>query len=82
MNVGALSPLRLSSTVIRLLEITKRTSHQMALIKEIQEKIRADQFEFSKHATDQSIIRHISVAELRQAIENGEIIEDYPDVTV
>ena len=51
----------------------------MALIKEIQEKIRADQFEFSKHATDQSIIRHISVAELRQAIENGEIIEDYPD---
>jgi len=51
----------------------------MALIEDIQRKIRADQFEFSKHATDQSIIRRISVAELRQAIENGEIIEDYPD---
>ena len=51
----------------------------MALIEEIQRKIQADQFEFSKHATDQSIIRHISVVELRQAIENGEIIEDYPD---
>ena len=51
----------------------------MALIEEIQRKNQADQFEFSKHATDQSIIRHISLAELRQAIENGEIIEDYPD---
>ena len=50
----------------------------MALIEEIQRKIRFDQFEFSKHAVDQSIIRRISVEELRQAIENGEIIEDYP----
>lgn len=50
----------------------------MALIEEIQRKIRSDPFEFSKHAVDQSIIRRISVEELRQAIENGEIIEDYP----
>ena len=51
----------------------------MALIEDIQRKVRADQFEFSKHATDQSIIRHISVGELRQAIDHGKIIEDYPD---
>ena len=50
----------------------------MALIEEIQRKIRFAQFEFSKHAVDQSIIRRISVEELRQAIENGEIIENYP----
>ena len=49
-------------------------SRQMALIEEIQRKTRSDQFEFSKHAVDQSIIRRISVEELRQAIENGEII--------
>ncbi|MEJ5312680.1 MAG: DUF4258 domain-containing protein [Anaerolineae bacterium] len=36
-------------------------------------------FEFPRHAVDQSIIRHISVQELREAIRNGVIIEDYPD---
>lgn len=38
-----------------------------------------DQFEFSKHATDQTILREISVDEIRQAIKTGEIIEDYPN---
>jgi len=49
------------------------------MIEEIRTKIQAGQFEFSKHAVDQSILRQISVQELRGAIANGEIIEDYPE---
>ena len=38
------------------------------------------QYEFSKHAVDQSIIRDISVAEVEDAIASrNEVIEDYPD---
>jgi hypothetical protein len=51
----------------------------MTMIEQIHEKITQDQFEFSEHAVDQSIIRHISVRELREAIETGEVIEDYPE---
>lgn len=52
----------------------------MALLKDICGKISARQYEFSKHAVDQSIIRGISVAELEQAISNqSEVIEDYPE---
>ncbi len=51
----------------------------MARVEEIRTKIESDEFEFSQHATDQSIFRHISVQELREAIASGEIIEDYPD---
>jgi hypothetical protein len=50
----------------------------MNLIAEIRAKIAADLFEFSQHATDQSITRGIVVAEIRQAITAGEVIEDYP----
>lgn len=49
------------------------------MIRQICEKIVQNQFEFSKHAVDQSILRHISVQELREAVASGEIIEDYPD---
>lgn len=49
------------------------------MIEQIREKITRNQFEFSKHAVDQSILRHISVQELHEAVANGEIIEDYPD---
>jgi hypothetical protein len=49
------------------------------MIEKVRQKVAQDQFEFSQHAVDQSIIRHISVQELRQAIASGEIIEDYPD---
>jgi|SRR5688572_20237911 len=49
------------------------------MIDEIQEKIAAGHFEFSKHAVDQTILRGISVQEIRDAIKRGEIIEDYPD---
>ena len=51
----------------------------MAIIDDIREKMASDQFEFSQHAVDQSIVRHISVQELREAIAVGEVIEDYPD---
>jgi anti-sigma28 factor (negative regulator of flagellin synthesis) len=49
------------------------------MIEQIRIKIQTGQFEFSKHAVDQSILRQISVQELHEAIANGEIIEDYPD---
>jgi len=49
------------------------------MIEEIRTKIQAGRFEFSKHAVDESILRQISVQELREAIANGEIIEDYPE---
>jgi hypothetical protein len=49
------------------------------MIDEIRIKIRTRQYEFSKHAVDQSIIRKISVAEVEEAIGGrSEIIEDYP----
>lgn len=48
-------------------------------IKAIREKIERNDFELSKHAVDQSIIRNIRLLELREAIAQGNIIEDYPD---
>jgi len=51
----------------------------MALIDEIREKIDAEQFEFSKHAVDQSIIRRITVQETRELFADAEVIEDYPE---
>ena len=50
-----------------------------SMIEEIRGKIALEQFEFSKHAVDQSIVRRIALYEIREAIENSEIIEDYPD---
>ena len=41
--------------------------------------MRNGQFEFSQHATDQSIVRRIGVREILEAIEESEVIEDYPD---
>jgi hypothetical protein len=49
------------------------------MIEEIRKKIAAGQFEFSKHAADQSILRHVTLQEIREAIAIGEIIEDYPN---
>ncbi len=51
----------------------------MQIIDQLREKISKDKFEFSKHAVDQSIIREISVQEIRSAVEVCEIIEDYPE---
>lgn len=49
------------------------------MIDEIRAKIADGLFEFSKHVADQSILRRISVQELREAIDAVEIIEDYRD---
>lgn len=49
------------------------------MMDDIRKKIYKDQFELSKHAVDQSIIRDISINEIREIISTGEIIEDYPD---
>lgn len=52
----------------------------MDILNGIQRKIRQRQYEFSKHAVDQSIIRVISVPEVEDAIiGNSEVIEDYPN---
>ena len=49
------------------------------LMVEIRRKFAQEQFEFSKHAVDQSILRQIRVQEIREAITNGQVIEDYPE---
>jgi hypothetical protein len=49
------------------------------MISEIRRKIAAGEFEFSRHAVDQSILRRVSVQELHEAMVVGELIEDYPD---
>ena len=51
----------------------------MPMIQDIQTKIASEQFELSKHAVDQSIIRQIRLYEIVEAIANGQIIEDYPN---
>jgi hypothetical protein len=51
----------------------------MAIIDDIRAKIAGGQFEFAQHAVDQSIVRHISVQELREASAVGEVIENYPN---
>ena len=48
-------------------------------IEAIREKIKQNDFELSKHAVDQSIIRNIRIAEIKEAISKGKVIEDYPD---
>ena len=49
------------------------------MIDEIRSKVASARFELSKHAVDQSLLRRIRVQEVREAIAEGEIIEDYPD---
>lgn len=52
----------------------------MGMLDDIRDKIRRRQYEFSKHAVDQSIIRDVSVVEVEEAISNrSEVIEDYPE---
>jgi hypothetical protein len=46
------------------------------MIEGIREKISAGQFEFSKHAVDQSILRLVTLQEIRQVVAEGEIIAD------
>ncbi len=51
----------------------------MEAIHEIRDKIAKGQFEFSRHAVDQSILRRINVQQIREAIEDGKVIENYPE---
>ena len=55
------------------------TDRERAVLSALQAKVRNGQFEFLQHATDQSIIRGISVQDVRDAIVECELIEDYPD---
>jgi hypothetical protein len=48
------------------------------MLEEIHRKFRAAEYEYSLHAVDQSILRHITRREVEEAVANGEIIEDYP----
>ena len=50
----------------------------MALADEIRTKIALGEYEFSRHAVNQSILRRITLVELREALLEAEIIEDYP----
>jgi hypothetical protein len=49
------------------------------MLDDIRAKIARDEFEFSRHALDQSVARSISLDEFRQAIVTAEVIEDYPN---
>ena len=49
------------------------------MINLLRQKIDYNQFEFTKHALDQTILRHITIEEVREAIADGEVIEDYPE---
>ena len=51
----------------------------MSLLDGIRTKIENRQFELSRHAAHQSIIRHITMQEVQEAVKNGEILEDYPE---
>jgi hypothetical protein len=48
------------------------------LIDAIRYKVNQNQYEFSKHAVDRMMLRHINVAEVCEAVANCELIEDYP----
>jgi len=48
------------------------------MMDEIRRRFRAVQYEYSLHAVDQSIPRHITRNQVEEAVANGEIIEDYP----
>ncbi len=53
----------------------------MERINEFRDKFKLNLFEFTRHAVDQSIVRYISVQEVKEAVtsEKSTIIEDYPN---
>ena len=52
----------------------------MVLMEDIRRKIQRREYEFSKHAVDQTIVRDIAVEEIEDAVaQRSEIVEDYPD---
>lgn len=51
----------------------------MDFVDTILAKIENGQFEFSEHATEQSILRRITLQDFQEAVSHSELIEDYPD---
>lgn len=49
------------------------------MIANIQRAFKIGRYEYSRHAVEQSVHRHITDDEICEAIESGEVIEDYPD---
>lgn len=49
------------------------------MIEDIRRRFRSFEYEYSLHAVDQSIRKGIMGVEIEEAIESGEVIEDYPD---
>lgn len=48
------------------------------MIEEIRKAFNKNRYEYSLHAVDQSILRHITRQEILETVESGKIIEDYP----
>ena len=48
------------------------------MIDKLRERFRRLEYEYSVHAVDQSIERRISTSAVEEAVERGEIIENYP----
>jgi hypothetical protein len=48
-------------------------------IRDIQEKVRSDEYEISFHAEKERYAEDITISDLEAAVYNGEILEDYPD---
>jgi hypothetical protein len=52
----------------------------MVSLEDVRDKVGRREYEFTKHAVDQSVIRDIQVKELEEALlGRSEVIEDYPD---
>ena len=51
----------------------------MLKLEELRAKFLRDEFEFSRHALDQTLLREISVQEIRETLKTALIIEDYPN---
>ena len=49
------------------------------MIEKIRQAFRDARYEYSLHAVDQTILRHILRREIEEAVEEGEIIEDCPE---
>ena len=67
-----------TTLAVKLYEV-ETDKADVALIDEIREDFAADRFQLSRHATDRTVVRHIEVREVREAVAAGEVIEDYPD---
>jgi len=51
----------------------------MKSLEEIRRQLSEGEFEFSRHALKRVVERNIAEGEIREAAENAELIEDYPD---